>query len=197
MMLCDQCDEDERVQLFDLGSDDLVVKPFGMKELLARVRALLRRQVPASERTVSQSIFTTGDLTIDYAQHVVTMQGRVVQLSRTEYKLLSMLAQNVGMVVTHELLLKKSGALNIIAILISSGSTSVGCGARLRPICATPNTSSPSPMWDISSRNTELTHICYTYSSVRFYSGHCKVFTLSSNAIVMSARYDHSVKSSV
>ncbi len=107
MMLCDQCDEDERVQLFDLGSDDLVMKPFGMKELLARVRALLRRQVPANERTVSQSIFTTGELTIDYAQHVVTMQERVVQLSRTEYKLLSTLAQNVGMVVTHELLLEK------------------------------------------------------------------------------------------
>ncbi len=107
MMLCDQCDEDERVQLFDLGSDDLVMKPFGMKELLARVRALLRRQVPASERTVSQSVFTSGDLTIDYAQHLVTMQERVVQLSRTEYKLLSTLAQNVGMVVTHELLLEK------------------------------------------------------------------------------------------
>jgi len=107
IMLCDDCDEDERVQLFDLGSDDLVVKPFGMKELLARVRALLRRQAPPAEHTQNQSIFTTGDLTIDYAQHLVMVEGRVVQLSRTEYKLLSVLAQNVGMVVTHELLLEK------------------------------------------------------------------------------------------
>lgn len=107
IMLCENCDEDERVQLFDLGGDDLVMKPFGMKELLARVRALLRRQAALPEQAQTQAIFTTGDLIIDYAQHIVTVQGRVVQLSRTEYKLLSTLAQNVGMVVTHELLLEK------------------------------------------------------------------------------------------
>ena len=107
IMLCDTCDEDERVHLFDLGGDDLVIKPFGMKELLARVRALLRRQAALPEQAPTQAVFTTGDLTIDYAQHIVTVQGRVVQLSRTEYKLLSTLAQNVGMVVTHELLLER------------------------------------------------------------------------------------------
>jgi DNA-binding response OmpR family regulator/signal transduction histidine kinase len=107
IMLCDDCDEDERVQLFDLGSDDLVMKPFGMKELLARVRALLRRQSSPSEHTANQAIFTTGDLVIDHAQHLVLVRGQPVQLSRTEYKLLSVLAQNVGMVVTHELLLEK------------------------------------------------------------------------------------------
>lgn len=107
MMLCDECDEDERVQLLDLGCDDLMMKPFGMKELLARVRALLRRQPGPAEPTPSQSIFTTGELVIDYAQRSVTMRGRPVKLSRTEYKLLTVLAQNVGMVVTHELLLEK------------------------------------------------------------------------------------------
>jgi DNA-binding response OmpR family regulator/signal transduction histidine kinase len=107
VMLCDDCDEDGRVQLFDLGGDDLVMKPFGMKELLARVRALLRRQITPAEQSVAQSIFVSGDLVIDYAQHQVSVEGKVVQLSRTEYKLLSTLAQNVGMVVTHELLLEK------------------------------------------------------------------------------------------
>jgi DNA-binding response OmpR family regulator/signal transduction histidine kinase len=109
VMLCDECEEDERVQLFDLGCDDLVAKPFGMKELLARVRALLRRHHRAAvpENAARTSVFTNGDLVIDYAQHIVTVQGRQVQLSRTEYKLLSLLAQNVGMVVTHELLLEK------------------------------------------------------------------------------------------
>lgn len=106
IMLCDDCDEDERVQLFDLGSDDLVMKPFGVKELLARVRALLRRQ-SAAEPVTAQSLFTTGELLIDYAQRLVMLQDRPVQLSRTEYKLLIVLAQNVGMVVTHELLLEK------------------------------------------------------------------------------------------
>ena len=107
IMLCADCDEDERVQLLDFGCDDLVTKPFGMKELLARVRALLRRQPLSQEQTATQAIFADGDLVIDHAQHSVTMQGQPIQLSRTEYKLLSVLAQHVGMVVTHELLLEK------------------------------------------------------------------------------------------
>jgi DNA-binding response OmpR family regulator/signal transduction histidine kinase len=108
IMLCEDCPEDERVHLFDMGGDDLVIKPFGMKELLARVRALLRRNSASNEPAApTQSLFTTGELTIDHAQHLVTIKGQPVQLSRTEYKLLSVLAQNVGMVVTHELLLEK------------------------------------------------------------------------------------------
>jgi len=107
MMLCDECDEDERVQLLDLGADDLVVKPFSMKELLARVRVLLRRSLIQGEQPGVEAIFRTGELTIDYAQHQVYMQGQPVQLSRTEYKLLYTLAQNVGRVMTHELLLER------------------------------------------------------------------------------------------
>ncbi|BCL82716.1 winged helix-turn-helix domain-containing protein [Ktedonobacteria bacterium brp13] len=107
IVLSDACDEDERVQLFDLGCDDLMLKPFGMRELLARIRALLRRQSSHVERPQVQTTFTTGDLTIDFAQHQVSVKGSPVQLSRTEYKLLSTLAQNVGLVVTHELLLEK------------------------------------------------------------------------------------------
>lgn len=107
VMLCDGDDEDERVHLLDLGADDLVNKPFGMKELLARLRVLLRRQAAQGESEPVASIFTTGDLLIDYAQHQVLLQGRPVQLSRTEYKLLSTLAQNAGRVMTHELLLER------------------------------------------------------------------------------------------
>ena len=107
IMLCDACDEDERVRLFDLGADDLVLKPFGMKELLARVRALLRRQSVPEDPSTNHAIFTTGDLTIDYAQHLVLLKGCPVQLSRTEYKLLSTLAHNVGIILTHEVLLER------------------------------------------------------------------------------------------
>ena len=106
IMLSDTCDEDECVRLFDLGADDVVTKPFGMKELLARVRTLLRRST-ATEPSPKQAIFTTGELTINYTQHLVLLQGRPIQLSRTEYKLLTTLAQNVGMVLTHELLLER------------------------------------------------------------------------------------------
>jgi DNA-binding response OmpR family regulator/signal transduction histidine kinase len=107
MMLCDECDEDERVQYLDLGADDLVIKPFHIKELLARVRVLLRRQVPDNEQATTGAIFTTGELTIDFAQHQVMLRDRLIQLSRTEYKLLSTLAQNAGRVMTHELLLER------------------------------------------------------------------------------------------
>ncbi len=71
MMLCDECEEDERVRLLELGADDLIVKPFGIKELLARVRVLLRRSVGQGEQATSETIFRTGELTIDYAQHQV------------------------------------------------------------------------------------------------------------------------------
>jgi DNA-binding response OmpR family regulator/signal transduction histidine kinase len=107
LMLCDDSgDEDERLHYLDMGADDFVVKPFSMKELLARVRVLLRRPASAEE-IATESIFTNGDLLIDFAQRQVFVQERPVQLSRTEYKLLHTLAQNVGRVMTHELLLER------------------------------------------------------------------------------------------
>jgi DNA-binding response OmpR family regulator/signal transduction histidine kinase len=107
MMLCDTADEDEHVRLLDLGADDLALKPFSMKELLARIRVLLRRSLAKGEQQTPDVIFRTGELTIDYAQHQVHIQGKQIQLSRTEYKLLCTLAQNVGRVLTHELLLER------------------------------------------------------------------------------------------
>lgn len=108
MMLCnDDDDEDTRVHLLDLGADDLVNKPLNMKELLARLRVLQRRQATQNEGEPAESVFRTGDLMIDYAQHQVLFQNRPIQLSRTEYKLLSTLAQNAGRVLTHELLLER------------------------------------------------------------------------------------------
>jgi DNA-binding response OmpR family regulator/signal transduction histidine kinase len=107
MILCDECDEDEQVRLLDLGADDLLLKPFSIKELLARVRVLLRRSIVQSEQLAVDVIFKTGELSIDYAQHLVHVQEKPVQLSRTEYKLLCTLAQNAGRVLTHELLLER------------------------------------------------------------------------------------------
>ncbi|HEX7736573.1 MAG TPA: ATP-binding protein [Ktedonobacteraceae bacterium] len=108
VMLCDDEDDEEtRVHLLDLGADDLVSKPFHMKELLARLRALQRRQAALNDSEPVETIFRSGDLTIDYAQHQVLLAGQPVQLSRTEYKLLSTLAQNAGRVMTHELLLER------------------------------------------------------------------------------------------
>jgi len=107
MMLCDESDEDEHVRFLDLGADDLVLKPFSIKELLARVRVLLRRTLSLGDQPTGDVIFKAGELTIDYAQHQVHVRGQPVQLSRTEYKLLCTLAQNAGRVLTHELLLER------------------------------------------------------------------------------------------
>lgn len=96
--------EDEKIRLFDLGADDYVVKPFGMGELLARVRAALRRQAhgPAGEPVV-----VAGPLVIDLAARAVSLNRKRIQLSPKEYRLLQVLAQHAGIVVTHQYLLKE------------------------------------------------------------------------------------------
>jgi two-component system KDP operon response regulator KdpE len=96
--------EDEKVRLLELGADDYVVKPFGMAELLARARAALRRH---SRGASGEAVVTLGSLTIDLAARAVSIDGARVQLSPKEYRLLQVLAQHAGNVVTHQYLLKE------------------------------------------------------------------------------------------
>jgi two-component system KDP operon response regulator KdpE len=96
--------EDEKVRLLELGADDYVVKPFGMAELLARARAALRRQVPGQQ---GDPVVRAGPLTIDLAARTVSIDGRAINLSPKEYRLLQVLAQHAGNVVTHLHLLRE------------------------------------------------------------------------------------------
>jgi two-component system, OmpR family, KDP operon response regulator KdpE len=96
--------EDEKVRLLELGADDYVVKPFGMAELLARARAALRRQVPGQQ---GDPLVRAGALTIDLAARTVSIDGRPIGLSPKEYRLLQVLAQHAGNVVTHLHLLRE------------------------------------------------------------------------------------------
>jgi DNA-binding response OmpR family regulator len=96
-------EENARVRGLDLGADDYIVKPFSATELLARVRAVLRR-VKTSGGT-QQSIFTHGNLQIDFAKAEVSRGEKTVFLSATEYRLLLQFAHNVGKVLTSEELL--------------------------------------------------------------------------------------------
>jgi two-component system KDP operon response regulator KdpE len=96
--------EDEKVRLFDLGIDDYVVKPFAMAEFLARARAAVRRQVRSAH---GDPIVTSGPLAVDLAARTVTIDGGRIQLSPKEYRLLQVLAQHQGSVVTHQHLLKE------------------------------------------------------------------------------------------
>lgn len=105
--LSSQNDEAVCVRALDLGAMDFLAKPFGIEVLLARMRVALRQREQASERSKQSALFVCGDLTIDFAQRQVRLEGRDIQLSRTEYKMLTVLAQHAGMVLTHEMLLEK------------------------------------------------------------------------------------------
>jgi two-component system KDP operon response regulator KdpE len=96
--------EEEKVRLLELGADDYVVKPFGMAELLARARAAMRRHTRGA---IGAPVVKAGPLAIDLARRVVSLEGSAVQLSPKEYRLLQVLAQHAGNVVTHQHLLKE------------------------------------------------------------------------------------------
>ena len=95
--------ERTKVQALDAGADDYVTKPFGMSELLARVRANLRR-APATP-TDASVVIEEGDFRIDVGAHTVTIRGREIRLTPKEFELLVYLGQHTGKVVTHRALL--------------------------------------------------------------------------------------------
>jgi two-component system KDP operon response regulator KdpE len=96
--------EAQKVHVLEAGADDYVVKPFGMAELLARVRVALRRQSRASS---GEPTVVIGPLTIDLAARAVMLNGQRLTLTPKEYRLLQVLAQHAGNVVTHQHLLKE------------------------------------------------------------------------------------------
>jgi two-component system KDP operon response regulator KdpE len=104
VVLSSRGDEAGKVQALDLGADDYVTKPFGMDELLARLRAALRHQLQVhGERPV----FRTGDLSVDLVRRIVKLGDREIKLSPKEYELLRVLVQHAGKVLTHRFLLKE------------------------------------------------------------------------------------------
>ena len=100
-------DQEENItNALNMGADDYIVKPYSSTELLARVRASLRKRGAAAPPT-SRQAYRSGDLTIDFAARSVTLSGRPVQLSGTEYKLLFELSTNAGRVLTHSQILQR------------------------------------------------------------------------------------------
>jgi two-component system, OmpR family, KDP operon response regulator KdpE len=96
--------EDEKVRLLQAGADDYVVKPFGMAELLARSEAVLRR---CFKTATKKPVVAAGPLSVDLVTRTVSLNNQRVRLTRKEYRLLQILATHVGLVVTHDQLLKE------------------------------------------------------------------------------------------
>ena len=104
VVLSSRGDEAGKVQALDLGADDYVTKPFGMDELLARMRAALRHQLQAQGE---RPIFRVGDLSVDLVRRIVKTGDKDVKLSPKEYDLLRVLVQHAGKVLTHRFLLSE------------------------------------------------------------------------------------------
>lgn len=98
-------EEQDRIRGLDLGADDYIVKPFSANELLARVRSVLRRS-KKTEGAARQAVFNHNNLQIDLARAEVFLNGKMVYLSATEYRILLQMAQNVGQVLGSEQLLR-------------------------------------------------------------------------------------------
>ena len=102
VVLSSRGDEAGKVQALDLGADDYVIKPFGMDELLARMRAALRHQLQIHGE---RPIFRVGELSVDLVRRIVKVGDKEVKLSPKEYDLLRVLVQHAGKVLTHKFLL--------------------------------------------------------------------------------------------
>jgi two-component system KDP operon response regulator KdpE len=112
VVLSSRGDEAGKVQALDFGADDYVTKPFGMDELLARMRAALRHQLQTHGE---RPIFRVADLSVDLVRRIVQLKGKEVKLSPKEYDLLRVLVQHAGKVLTHRFLLNELWAAPIDA----------------------------------------------------------------------------------
>jgi DNA-binding response OmpR family regulator len=108
LMLTAKAEETDKIVGLEIGADDYMTKPFSMKELLARVRAMLRRsQMAGLPPAGVPAVIKTGDLEVDIARHKALLSGTLLELSPKEFDLLAFLARNKGLVFSREQLLEK------------------------------------------------------------------------------------------
>ena len=104
IVLSSRGDERGKVQALDLGADDYVTKPFGMGELVARIRTALRHRVQAQG---ADPVFESGDLTVDLTRRLVKVAGAEVRVSNKEWDILRLLVINAGKVLTHRAIMQE------------------------------------------------------------------------------------------
>lgn len=104
IVLSSRADEAGKVRALDMGADDFVTKPFGVDELLARIRAAVRHRL---QQDGERPLFKSGDLTVDLVRRVVTVHNSEVKLTPREYELLRLLVAHAGKVLTHKFILRE------------------------------------------------------------------------------------------
>jgi two-component system, OmpR family, KDP operon response regulator KdpE len=104
VVLSSRGDERGKVQALDLGADDYVTKPFGMAELVARIRTALRHRW---QEQGSEPLFSNGDLTVDLTRRLVAVRGQEVKLSNKEWDILRLLVLHAGRVLTHRMIMQE------------------------------------------------------------------------------------------
>jgi hypothetical protein len=142
--------ERDKVAALDAAADDYVTKPFGMDELLARLRAALRRGRPAEEEAVIES----DDFTVDLAAKRVSTADGEVRLTPTEWHIVEILVRNASKLVTQRQLLQEVWACSTRRKRTTCASTSPRSAASSNPIRPDPATSSPRPAWATASNST-------------------------------------------
>lgn len=107
LVLSARSEENDKVLALDLGANDYITKPFGNAELMARVRAALRDRRISEGEAVMDGKFHLHDMEIDYARRIVTIEGKEIKLTRTEYNILEVLSLNQGKVLTYASIIRK------------------------------------------------------------------------------------------
>lgn len=121
--------ESDKIAALDAGADDYLTKPFKVGEMLARIRAVIRRLLPGS----SESVFTVGKLSVDIGKRIVLVKNRQIHLTPIEYNILKILVLNAGKVVVHKQLLKEvwnktedfEGIAHLLRVMISNLRTKI------------------------------------------------------------------------
>ena len=133
IVLSARSDEQDKISALDLGANDYITKPFGTGELLARVRASLRINRMNLQAAVPARAFTLGDLEIDYDRRQVTVGGRVIHVTQTEFNILSLLSQQVGKVMTYSAIINSiwgtmdDGSIKKLQVNMANIRKKLGC----------------------------------------------------------------------
>ncbi len=135
IIISDKTSESDKVTAFSYGADDYITKPFGMSELIARMRAALRHSF-APENSIK---FQTGRLIIDFDKREVTLKNEIIRLTATEYALISVLAKSAGKVLTYNQIIKRIWGKNSTADVKRLHVNMANIRRKLSEPCGKPN----------------------------------------------------------